>query len=67
MTEHFELFAFGIGTFYFSEQKEVHINVSGGWSVSNCLRKQRVGGQQIVYVCLLGVGGWSKIGKNLFT
>ena len=30
-TEHFELFAFGIGTFHFSEQKEVHsINVSRG-------------------------------------
>ena len=31
MTEHFDLFAFGIGTFHFSEQKEVHsINISGG-------------------------------------
>ena len=30
VTDHFELFAFGIGTFHFFEQKEVHINVSEG-------------------------------------
>ena len=28
---------------------------------------QRVGGQPIVYVCLLGVGGWSKNVQNVFT
>ena len=44
VTEHVERFAFCVGTFHFSKQKEVHINVSGG-SVFNCLRKQRVGGQ----------------------
>ena len=30
VTEYFELFVFGIGKFHFSEQKKVHINVSGG-------------------------------------
>ena len=47
VTEHIERFSFGVGTFHFSKQKEVHINVPGGWggSVFNCLRKQRVGGQ----------------------
>ena len=30
VTEHIELFAFGIGAFHFSKQKEVHINVPGG-------------------------------------
>ena len=42
VTEHF---AFGIGTFHFSEQKEVQTyQCLWGWSVSNCLRKQGVGG-----------------------
>ena len=46
VTEHFELFAFGIGTFHFSEQIEVQTyQCLRGWSVSNCLCKQRVGGQ----------------------
>ena len=30
VTEHIELFAFGIGAFHFSEQKKVHINVFEG-------------------------------------
>ena len=43
VTAHIERFSFGVGTFHFSKQKEVHM--SGGRSVFNCLRKQRVGGQ----------------------
>ena len=39
----------------------------GRWSVSECPRGQRVGGQLNVHVCPLGVGGWSKKGKNLST
>ena len=44
------------------------LDISGrGWSFSCYLRKQGVGGQLNVYVCLLEVGRWSKKAKNLFT
>ncbi len=38
--------------------------LGGGVSLSRRLRRQRVGGKPNVYVCLRGVGRWSKIGKK---
>ena len=66
VTEYFELFAFGIGTFHFSEQKKVHINVSEGGQfhivyvnkgqvVSELFMfvyQGQVGGQKLAKICL---------------
>ena len=38
-----------------------------GWSFLKCLHRQVMGGQSDVYVCLQGVDGWSKKGKNMST
>ena len=46
------------------QSRYLHIYFSGrGWSFSKCLHRQGVVGYPIVYVCLWGVDGWSKIAK----